>query len=151
MLHALRRLGFRWQPPDYVFMALVRERGLGPSKCSIPPLAWLAEAGCPVYWPAALAAAEENYTLCPGVKAWLQERSAALTRPRARVSGKGQASRRTSSTTWPSRVVPCVLPARRGCRLAEVVWPSHHHCRGGDSGWQLCGRRWQLCAPLFKL
>ncbi len=75
MLHALPRLGFRWQPPDDVFMALVRERGYDGSNCSIPLLAWLLEAGCPVDWPATLTAAEENGARIPVVKAWLQERS----------------------------------------------------------------------------
>ena len=73
MLRALHRLGFRWQPPAHYFLAAVRASGY-----SVPELAWLLEAGCPVDWPAALAAAEGNPALSPVVKAWLKERSSPL-------------------------------------------------------------------------
>jgi hypothetical protein len=75
MLQLLHSLGFRWQPRGDVFMAIVREPGYCGSSYSIPLLAWLLEAGCPVDWPAALAAAEGTRHLSPVVKAWLQERS----------------------------------------------------------------------------
>jgi hypothetical protein len=75
MLHALPRLGFRWQPPDDVFIAVVNEGRNAGSNCSIPLLAWLLEAGCPVDWSAALVEAGNNPGLSPVVKAWLQERS----------------------------------------------------------------------------
>jgi hypothetical protein len=75
MLHAVHSLGFRWQPANDAFLDVVRERGYGVSSCSIPLLTWLLEAGCPVDWPAVLAAAEGNGHLSPVVKAWLQERS----------------------------------------------------------------------------
>ncbi len=73
MLRALHRLGFRWQPPAHYYLAAVRASGY-----SVPELAWLLEAGCPVDWPEVLAAAERNRGLCPVVKAWLQERSRQL-------------------------------------------------------------------------
>ncbi len=75
MLHAVHSLGFCWQPLGDVFMAFVREFRYCRSSYSIPLLAWLLEAGSPVDWPAALAAAEGNRNFCPVVKAWLQERS----------------------------------------------------------------------------
>ena len=75
MLRALHRLGFRWQPPIGIFLAAMR--GYADS-CSVPRLAWLLEAGCPVDWPAALAAAGRDPALNPVVKTWLKERSSPL-------------------------------------------------------------------------
>jgi hypothetical protein len=75
MLRALHRLGFRWQPPAQYFLAAVRGCA---DRCSVPRLAWLLEAGCPVDWPAALAAAGRDPALSPVVKAWLKERSSPL-------------------------------------------------------------------------
>ncbi len=75
MLHAVHSLGLCCQPLGDVFMAIVRKPGYCGSSYSIPLLAWLLEAGCPVDWPAALAAAEGTRHLSPVVKAWLQERS----------------------------------------------------------------------------
>ncbi len=72
MLRALHRLGFRWQPPAHSFLDAVG------SGYSVPLLAWFLEAGCPVDWPAALAAAEWNPALSPVVKTWLKERSSPL-------------------------------------------------------------------------
>jgi hypothetical protein len=46
--------------------------------CSVPLLAWLLEAGCPVDWPEVLAAAGRDPALNPVVKTWLKERSSPL-------------------------------------------------------------------------
>ncbi len=80
MLQVLHRLGFRWQPaakkywpPAQYFLAAVMGRG-----CSVPLLAWLLEAGCPVDWPEVLAAAGRDPALNPVVKTWLKERSSPL-------------------------------------------------------------------------
>ncbi len=73
MLQVLHRLGLRWQPPAQYFLDAVMWIAN-----SVPLLAWLLEAGCPVDWPVVLAAADGNRRLCPVVKAWLQERSRQL-------------------------------------------------------------------------
>lgn len=75
MLQVLHRLGFRWQPPAQYFLAAVSGSD---NICLVPLLAWLLEAGCPVDWPAALAAARGNPALSPVVKTWLKERSSPL-------------------------------------------------------------------------
>ncbi len=75
MLQVVHRLGFRWQPPALYFLAAV---SWSETICSVPLLAWFLEAGYPVDWPAALAAAGRDPALNPVVKTWLKERSSPL-------------------------------------------------------------------------
>ncbi len=72
ILHALPCLGFCWQPTAGVFVRVLKGHAEG---SHITLLAWLLEAGCPVDWPTALAAADGDPALSPVVKALLQERS----------------------------------------------------------------------------